>query len=165
MYDVIIIGAGPGGMAAAAAAAEASLKILVVTKNIYEPKSEQEILGFFSLKNLAKKFQQLVKNNLIEVKDKTEIINLEKNIVSFSAEAKNGSLYYAKNVVIATGKSSLEFDAITQKMQNGKIKIDGDQKSSMPGVFAIGESCGNFSKNALVEIGEGVKSILVLLNR
>lgn len=163
MYDLIIIGAGAGGVAAATTSVKEKLNTLIIAKDILEPANE-EGLDFFDLQKLVKKFKELVKNHKLEFKDKTEVIALEKNIVSFSVEVKNGTVFYGKSVIIAVGNNSLDFDHITQKSQDGKIKVDSLQKTSVPGVFAIGQLPGNIANNFLVAIGEGVKSVLALKN-
>jgi thioredoxin reductase len=164
MYDVIIIGAGAGGMAAGISSADLKMNALVIAKDIKLKSSGNEGLDFFDYTKLVKKFQQLVKNKQLEFKDKTEVVALEKNIVSFSVEVKSGAVFYGKSVLIAVGNSSLDFDHITQKSQDGKIKVDSLQKTSVPGVFAIGQLPGNIANNLLVVIGEGVKSVLAIKN-
>jgi thioredoxin reductase len=161
MYDIIIIGAGVGGMAAAATSTEKNLKTLVIGKNFL--KLADSFFGIFDINQLTEKFNQLVKNKKVDFLE-TEVLNLEKNIVSFSVEIKTGALYYSKAVLIATSSGSLDFDRITQKDQIGKIKVDSCQKTSIPGIWAVGQATWGKNFSSDVEVGEAIKAVESVLD-
>ncbi len=122
MYDVIIIGSGPAGISAGLQTAKNNLSSLIISK---EPVKIEE------------------KNVLLLKQVKAEVVSLEKNIVSFTVETKQGLLEYAKSVIIATGEDKGDgntgFDLITAKNSRGMIKIDCDMKTSITGIFAAGD--------------------------
>lgn len=112
MYDCIIIGAGPAGMTAAIYTARRKLKTLVLAKDpggqmIYS--ADVENYSGFSMitgADLTLKFQEhmaSLKEDL-EVQLGVEVVKLEKNITSFAVEDSKGNVYYAKSVIIASGK-------------------------------------------------------------
>ncbi len=159
MYDVIIIGATAAGMGAAVAAAQKKLNTLVIAKELPQtPSIQKSTFGFVDLHKLAEQFQQIIKQRLVEF-EKAEVINLEKNIVSFSAETKSGKFYYGKTILIATNGEDLDFDKLIQKKSNGKIKVDFEQKTSVPGIWAVGQSTWEQSFSTEVLIGEGFKAV------
>lgn len=113
MYDVIIIGAGPAGMTAAIYTARKRLDTLVLGKEAGGQmvwSSDVENYTGFSLisgAELTLKFQEhlaTLKDNL-EVKIGIEVASLEKNITSFVVEDTAGNQYFAKSVIIASGRS------------------------------------------------------------
>lgn len=167
MYDLIIIGADPAGMAAGITAAEKKLKALVLSKDVFEPKGESFALGIFKLAELRKKFDTIVVGNILEFYNKTEVLNLEKNIVSFSLETKRGEVYYAKAVIIATSNHAVDFDTLTQKTSNGIIKVDAELKTSVPGIWAVGGAIVSKGDMAdpVIAIGEGVKAVLSIVQK
>lgn len=112
MYDVLIIGAGPAGMTAAIYAARKKLKTLIVTKEVggqmVWSSDVENYTGFTMISGgeLAVRFRQhltSIKESL-ELVDGIEIVELHKNVVSFEAIDKTGKSYYARSVIIASGK-------------------------------------------------------------
>ncbi len=112
MYDCIIIGAGPAGMTAAIYTARRKLNTLVLSKDVggqmtYSADVEN-YTGFTMVTgaDLTLKFQEhmaSLKEDL-QVKLGVEVVKLEKNITSFVVEDTKGEVYYAKTVIIASGK-------------------------------------------------------------
>ncbi len=163
MHDVIIIGCGPAGMSAAIYAAANKLKTLVIAKELPDRKGDDfEIVG---QTEIAQKFQKALKDypKTLELKDKTEVVTLEKNVVSFSVELASGLIFYGKTVIIASGKESSSFDMLTNKDAHDNIKADVNMNTSIPGIFAVGDCIGEESKGVLVCAGEGAKAALSAL--
>lgn len=113
MYDCIIIGAGPAGMTSAIYTARRKLKTLVLAKAVggqmIWSADVENYTGFtvISGADLTLRFQEhmaALKEDL-EVKLDVEVVKLEKNITSFVVEDKQGNVYYAKSVIIASGKN------------------------------------------------------------
>ncbi len=142
MYDCIIIGTGKAGMAAAAGAARHKLKTLVISK---ERNSAEEMSDEF-----------------LEFKDNTEVSGVEKNIVSFSVEVKSGEVYYARSIIIASGKGGSEFESIISEDLNGRIKVDANMATNVEGIFAIGGANNALDGDNLVKAGEGAKAALAV---
>ncbi len=114
MYDCIIIGAGPAGMTAAIYTARRKLKTLVLSKEsggqMVLSNDVENYTGFSMITgaDLTLKFQEhlaTLKDDL-EMQLGAEVVSLEKNITSFSVEDKKGNSYYAKSVIIASGKQA-----------------------------------------------------------
>jgi alkyl hydroperoxide reductase subunit F len=160
MFDVIVIGAGPAGMAAGIYTAAQKLITLVITKNQTKPKTED--FDIFNMDFLRQQFQKTLDTNskYLILRTDTEIHSLEKNIVSFSTETAAGEVIYGKSVIIATGNSDLVFDLLTYKAASQKIKVDSRMQTNVPGVFAAGDCNDAGKKNLLVLAGEGAKAAL-----
>lgn len=118
MYDVIIIGGGPAGMTAGIYAARKKLKTLILTKDLGGQMAFSgavENYSGFSLvegPTLVLKFRQhleSVKEDL-EIKEAKEVIGIEKNITSFQVQDRSGELYYAKSLIIASGRIPKRLD-------------------------------------------------------
>ncbi len=159
MYDLIIIGAGASGAAASLAANNLGLKTLVVTKTVFKASSPED-LGLLNPETLEKNFEVLYQTqDMVEVKANSEVLTLEKQIVSFAVEQKSGKVDYAKNVLIATGNNPVVFETLTQKTISGKIKVNSEMKTSVNGIWAVGAACDEQEKPLLVCVGEGVKAV------
>lgn len=112
MYDIIIIGAGPAGMTAAIYAARKKLRTLLVTKQIGGQmiwSSDVENYTGFSLisgAELTLKFQDHLQHITedLEIKEGVQVVSLERTVTTFTVTAADGALYYAKAVIIASGK-------------------------------------------------------------
>jgi NADH-dependent peroxiredoxin subunit F len=113
MYDCIIIGAGPAGMTAAIYTARKKLNTLVLAKEaggqMVWSSDVENYTGFSMITgaDLTLKFEehlQQLKENL-EMKLGAEVVSLEQNITSFQVTDKAGNEYFAKTVIIASGKT------------------------------------------------------------
>lgn len=141
MYDVIVIGSGPAGMSAGRHAQECKLKALVISKT---PAPNGVVLEF--------------------VQD--EVISLDKNIVSFAVETKTGRQYYSRSVIIATGCDGPEgnsyFERITLKDALGKIFVDANMQTNIPGIFAAGDITVTLAKGTASAVLEGGRAALTV---
>ena len=109
LYDLIIIGGGPAGIAAGIYAARKRLKTLLITKEwggqvaraneIENWPGTQKISGI----NLIKQMSEHLKQFEIEIKEGKEVIDLDKKGDNFTVR-DNDQTYEAKTVIIATGK-------------------------------------------------------------
>lgn len=167
MFDVLIIGAGPAGKAAAVQAAAFKLSVLILAKD--EPRhAEAPENVLLNLPEIAKSFQEIVQAGSVVFKPGTVVTSLEKNIVSFSAEDKSGQIYYARTAVIASGFDSqknmayADFESLTQKDFSGKIKVDANMATNIPGLFAAGDSTVGFKLGSGVAAAEGIKAVLAV---
>lgn len=162
MYDVIIIGAGPAGMAAGIYAAKNNLKTLVISKQA--PGAYQaDSFGFFNIEDLKQTFDSELKHNQKYLQSlNQEVVSIEKNIVSFSVELKTGAINYARSIIIASGKNRDDggFDPLTQKTAAGEIKVNSDMKTNIPGIFAAGSVTACSSHDAFTSAGQGAKAAM-----
>lgn len=156
MYDVIIIGAGPAGMTAAIYTARKKLNTLVLAKEsggqMAWSSDIENYSGFTMISGaeLTNKFMEhltLLKENL-EVKLGIEVVNLEKNITSFMVEDKAGRQYFAKSVLIASGRTPKH------------LGIPGEQELYGHGVSSCATCDGPLYKNKTVAIIGGANSAL-----
>ncbi len=165
MYDVLIIGAGPAGKAAAIQAAAFKLSVMVAAKD--EP-AHEEMAENVLLNNavINQKFKEAVSSGVVLYKSSLTITGLDKNIVSFSAEDKSGEIFYARAVIIAVGFDSqknmayADFESITHKDFAGRIKVDANMATNIPGLFAAGDVTASFGLGAMLSASEGVKASL-----
>ncbi len=110
MYDLIIIGGGPAGVAAGIYAARKKLKTLLLTDNfggqslvssdIQNWIGEQSITGF----DLAKKFETHLKAHKdIEIAEGDLAAKVEKTGAGFRVTTKNNKIYETQTVFVASG--------------------------------------------------------------
>lgn len=125
MFDTIIIGAGPTGMAAAIYAARRMMKTLVISKNmggqIIWASDIKNYPGFESVSgvNLIDKMSQQVKNLGVDVKI-DEVKKISKNDDdSFLIETGKHS-YLTKTIIIAMGLESKQLNLNREKELTGK---------------------------------------------
>jgi len=110
MYDLIIIGGGPAGIAAGIYAARKKLKTLLLTKEwggqIVETSEIQNWPGEKSISgiDLVNKMVEHLKIFDLETKESREVIDLEKKEENFIVRDDKDQEYEAKTVIIATGK-------------------------------------------------------------
>lgn len=172
MHDCIIIGAGPAGMTAAIYAARKKLKTLVLTKDVGGQmiwSSDVENYSGFSMisgADLTIKFKEHLKSitENLELIEGVEIANLQKNVTSFEVEDKTGKSYYARSIIIASGK------------QPRHLGIPGEEKFFGKGV-AICATCdaplyknktvivvggGNSAMDAVLALSKVAKQVFVV---
>lgn len=172
MYDVIIIGAGPAGMTAAIYTARRKLNTLVLSKEvggqmIYSADVEN-YTGFSMITgaDLTLKFQEhmaSLKEDL-EVQLGVEVAKLDKNITSFVIEDTKGNVYYAKTVIIASGKLPRHLGVPGEKELFGKgvaicATCDGPLYREK-NVAVVGG--GNSAMDAICSLAKVAKQVYVI---
>lgn len=109
VYDLIIIGGGPAGIAAGIYAARKRLKTLLITKEwggqITKANEVQNWPGIKSISglDLIKQMTEHLKSFEIEIKENREVIDLDKKGDNFILR-DNDEQYKARAVIIASGK-------------------------------------------------------------
>ena len=110
MYDLMIIGGGPAGLAASVYAARKQLKTLLVTVDIGGQINNtwgvENYLGYQFIEGpeLIDKFQTQVSQYPIDQKIGQKVSRLKKTKGGFEAVCESGEKYQSKTVVFATGK-------------------------------------------------------------
>ena len=110
MYDLMIIGGGPAGLAASVYAARKRLKTLLVSGDIGGQVNLtlgiENYLGYQFIEGpeLIDKFQTQMSQYPIDQKVGDKVSRLEKIEGGFEAIAETGDRYQSKAVVLATGK-------------------------------------------------------------
>ena len=112
MFDLIIIGGGPAGVAGGVYASRKQLKTLFVTKewggqSIVSP-AIQNWIGTASIPGdkLAKDLEEHLRtysNDVVQIKDNTLVTNITKNDSEFVVTFDNGESATARAILIASG--------------------------------------------------------------
>lgn len=153
-YDVIVIGAGPGGMTAAMYASRANLSVLMLDRGIYggnlnNTAEIENYTGFKSIMgpDLAKEMYegatQFGADYAYGAVEKVEVVGDVKQITT-----DMGDVFTAKAVVIATGSSQR------------KLGVPGEAEFSGRGVSYCAVCDGAFFKNKhLIVVGGGDSAV------
>jgi NADH-dependent peroxiredoxin subunit F len=110
MYDVIIIGGGPAGIAAAVYAARKLLNILLISADIGGQvnwtSSVENYLGYQIIEgyDLISKFQQHVDQFPIDQKIGVKVLKIRQIETGFEVLSETGEVFTGKTVILATGK-------------------------------------------------------------
>lgn len=156
MYDVVIIGAGPGGMTAAIYAARANLKVLVLEKGVFggQMMSTSEIENYpgyamISGMDLSEKmYEQVISLGAeFEYAEVTEIRTLNDKHHQIVCEYDD-VIYDTKTVIIASGATPR------------KIGVQGEKEFSGRGVSYCAICDGAFFRDKeIVVIGGGDSAV------
>lgn len=145
MYDVIIIGAGPAGLASALYLRRANKKVLVLeAKNyggrIMDASKVENYPGIESISGFefATKLYQQVKKIGAEIKFEP-VLHVEEDKTVITSKNK----YQAKAIIIATGS------------ENKRLKIEREQDFVGRGISYCATCDGNFYKNKIVAVNGG----------
>lgn len=121
MYDLIIIGGGPAGIAAGVYASRKQLKTLFVTKewggqSIVSP-DIQNWIGTPSISGdkLAKDLEQHLRtyaDNFVDIKDNTLVENVKKTEAGFLVTTSGGESIETRTVLVATGSTRRRLEAV-----------------------------------------------------
>lgn len=153
-YDVIVIGAGPGGMTAALYAARANLKVAMLDRGVYGGQMNntddiENYPGFTSIKGpeLGEKMYQSTTNSGVEfVYGDVQKVTVDdehlKHVQTDSDEL------VSKAVIIATGST------------NRKLGVPGEEEFSGKGVSYCAVCDGAFFKNRDVSVIGGGDSAI-----
>lgn len=112
VYDVIIVGAGPAGLAAAVYAARKQLKTLLISGDIGGQVNltlrVENYLGYQLIEGaeLISKFQEQVKQYPIDQKIGYKVTRIDRAGEELEVTADDGERYQARSVVFAAGKRS-----------------------------------------------------------
>ncbi len=150
IYDVIVIGSGPAGLAAAIYAKRAELNMIVIEK---APLSGGQIINTYEVDNYPGLpgiggFDLSIKFREHAEKLGAEFVNGEVSDFTLEGEIKtitmdDGTIYKAKSVIIATGGVPRHLNA------NGEDKLSG------MGVSYCATCDGAFFKNKTVAVAGG----------
>lgn len=153
-YDVIVIGAGPGGMTAALYAARANLKVAMLDRGVYGGQMNntddiENYPGFASIKGpeLGEKMYQSATNAGVEFVygDVQQVTVDDRQIKHVQTDSDELT---AKALIIATGST------------NRKIGVPGEEEFSGKGVSYCAVCDGAFFKNKDVTVIGGGDSAI-----
>src|SRR3954453_6233171 len=154
-YDLIIIGAGPAGLAAAIYAKRACLKTLIFEKDLAGGKLNktadvENYPGFAKISGpgLAEEITKHTLSYDVDLKSEEEVAQLIKNDQElFEVKTKNAT-YFSKTVIIASG--TLE----------NKLKVPGEEEFTNFGVSYCAICDGYLFKGQTVAVVGGGYSAL-----
>ena len=124
-YDVVIIGAGPAGLAAGVYCARKILKALVVSRDVGGQAAwsweVENYLGYqlISGAELVKRFYQHIQAFDVELREKEEIASLETGENAFTVLSDKGE-YRSSAVIVASGKVPRLLDVPGEKEFRGR---------------------------------------------
>ena len=116
MYDLMIIGAGPAGIAASVYAARKRLNAVLISGDVGGQVNKtmgiENYLGyqFIEAPELINKFQTQIGQYPIEQKIGEKIVRLDRIDGGFEAVSDSGSRYQSSTAIFATGKSPRKLD-------------------------------------------------------
>jgi thioredoxin reductase (NADPH) len=150
LYDLIIIGAGPAGLAAAIYAKRALLKTLIFEKDLAGGKLRktadvENYPGFTKISGpgLAEEITKHVLSYDVDLKEEEEITQLIKNDQElFEAKTKNAT-YFSKTVIVASGA-----------IEN-KLKVPGEKEFTNFGVSYCAICDGKLFEGQIVAVVGG----------
>jgi len=127
VYDCIVIGAGPAGLAAAIYLARQKLKFLILTGNVggqtLWSADVENYLGFHLLDgtSLVKQFRKHLDDyaGSFELRENEQAAAVVKNGEEFEVKTATG-IYFSKTLLIATGARHRELDVPGEKEFYGK---------------------------------------------
>ncbi|HDZ76494.1 MAG TPA: FAD-binding protein [Candidatus Omnitrophica bacterium] len=120
-YDLIIIGAGPGGITAAVYAARKGLKLLVITKDIGGQAAlsgnVENYTGyqFVPGPQLAAKFEEHLRKFNFELKESEAVKEVKCENSGYIRIKTDKGIYAAKTAIIATGARWKELNALGER--------------------------------------------------
>ncbi|MBX4200880.1 FAD-dependent oxidoreductase [Candidatus Parcubacteria bacterium] len=161
-YDLIIIGAGPAGVAAAVYASRQKLNMLIVSKDIGGQVAKKAVdienyPGFEKISGpeLVDLYKKQLKANELEV-TLDEVLEIQKPENTFLVKTKSGKTQEAISVIITSGATSR------------LINVPGEEQFSGKGVSYCSLCDGPVFKNKVVAVigggNNGFESALFLSN-
>ncbi|MFH1656459.1 MAG: FAD-dependent oxidoreductase [Candidatus Nealsonbacteria bacterium] len=126
MYDLIIIGGGPGGVTAGIYSARQRLKTLVITKGFGGQMAKKAVdienyPGFVKIPgiDLVKKFEEHLRAQDVEIK-REEAVKVNKTSKGFSIFTGDKNKYESKAVILASGADPRPLEVPGEKEFIGK---------------------------------------------
>ncbi len=153
MYDLVIIGGGPAGVAAGVYASRKQLKSLLITENFggqsVVSEDIQNWIGTVSIsgEKLAKDLEAHLRaysGDIVDIKTGTRVTHITKKENTFTIETTNGDLIESRSVLVATGST------------RRKLQVPGAEEFDNKGLTYCATCDGPlFSGKDVVVIGGG----------
>ena len=125
MYDLIIIGAGPAGLAAAVYAARQKLNFILISENVggqaVWSSNVENYLGVRQASGieLVQKFEEHVNKYDVEFHEEEKVMDVKKTGTTFKVETDKGA-YDSKTILIASGKNPRKLGVPGEEEYGGK---------------------------------------------
>ena len=154
MYDLIIIGGGPAGVAAGIYASRKKINTLLITKEfggqwVISDKIEN-FIGFKSISGveLARALEEHLRSQTepIEIKEGVFVATIKKTDVGFEVATSDGAAYQTKTILFALGSD------------HRKLNVPGEKEYEGKGVFYCSTCDAPLMKNKKVAVIGGGNS-------
>jgi alkyl hydroperoxide reductase subunit F len=153
LYDLIIIGGGPAGIAAGIYAARKKIKTLLITDSFggqsIVASNIENFIGFQSISGfeLSKILEEQLRNQVsIEIKDQTLAFQIEKKDNGFLVKTNKAETFETKTILLALGS------------RYRKLNVAGEDKFRGRGVFYCATCDAPLMKDRVVAIVGGGNS-------
>ncbi len=127
MYELIIVGGGPGGIAGGVYAARKKIKTLFITDSFGgQSLVSADIQNWIGTKSVSGfDFAKMLEEHLraqedIEIIDDDTVVAVERTQEGFKVTAKSGKLFETKYLLIASGSNRKKLDVPGEKELDGK---------------------------------------------
>ncbi|MFA5692213.1 MAG: FAD-dependent oxidoreductase [Acholeplasmataceae bacterium] len=171
-YDLVIIGAGPGGMNAAIYAARNGLSTLIVSKDIGGQLLNTNIidnyLGFYNISGeaLSNHFYEHLNNFKIDKLINHEVLSLKKENSFFKIKLSNEKIINSKSVILSTGGNPRKLNVPGELELTGKgvsycVICDG---AFYKGRDVIVVGGGNSALEAALDLSKYVNKVHIIQN-
>jgi len=113
-YELIIVGAGPGGLTAGVYAARKMLRTLLISQDIggqvLLTSEVENYIGFYYIEGmeLVKKFEEQIRRHPIDMDLGQAVVRIKQDAAGFRVFTEGGKVFKSATVIIATGKRSRE---------------------------------------------------------
>ncbi|MBP6889665.1 MAG: FAD-dependent oxidoreductase [Candidatus Moranbacteria bacterium] len=127
VYDIVVIGGGPGGVSSAIYASRKQLKTLMITESIGGQSSVsasvENWIGTISIPgwDLAQSLEEHLRaQEGIEIRTGELVVGVEENEGQFLVKGNSGETYQAKTIIIASGGRHRSLDVPGEEKFRGK---------------------------------------------
>lgn len=168
IYDLVIIGAGPGGLSAALYAKRKGLSVVLISKTIggqvLDTSSVENYLGIESIsgEGLVKEFRNHVENYDVPIIDQVAVKSINNDDKSYNVlELDNNKALMAKTIIIGTGSLNRHLGVKGEDEFYGKgvtycAICDGPLFEGLDVLVAGG---GNSAVEAAIDLSKIAKSV------
>ena len=150
--DVAVIGGGNSAL-------DATLQLMKIAKRIYLINNTQNFGGDAIMR------QKVIENKIVTVLNNTKVIEImgDKfvNGIKIENKDKKEEQLAVQGVFVEIGLvPNSDFAKEIEKNQQGEIKIDANNQTNIPAIFAAGDVTDMPEKQIIIAAGEGAKAAL-----
>ena len=168
MADVLIVGDGPGALSAALFLAKNDLAVTVIGKD--ETLMHKAVLyNYLGIPEITGDDFMATARQQVE-KFGGQLLHGEVNAIvqdgeAFAATADDGQTHTGRYLILAMGsKRDLADGLQIDRREDGTIKVDLDQQTSLDKCYALGWSTHRHKTQAIIAAGDGGRAALDILS-